>query len=156
MILWILDSNMDVWFWVAVCFLQFMQIYNFFFFFLALEQARILMHVITKSLLPYWLQSIKSRLDLYQVSLSIHGYALPVLLNPTTPETMEEWRDDVQTDWWFSLLLVAAEVQIVLFNCALKVFHSFSIALFKFSLPFQLCYRNWFWIQLHKAHKWCN
>jgi len=84
-----------------------MQIFNFFFFFLALEQARILMHVITKSLLPYWLQSIK-RLDLYQVSLSIHGYALPVLLNPMTPETMEEGRDDVQTDWCFSLLLLAA------------------------------------------------
>jgi len=78
-----------------------MQIYNFFFFFffLALEQARILMHVITKSLLPYWLPSIKSRLDLYQVSLSIRGYALPVLLNPMTPETMEEGRDGVQTDW---------------------------------------------------------
>jgi hypothetical protein len=70
-----------------------------------------------------------------------------------TPETMEEGRDDEQTDWCFSLLLLlAAEVQIVLFNCALKVFPSFSIVLFKFSLPFQLCYRIWFSIQLHKAH----
>jgi hypothetical protein len=78
-----------------------MQIYNFFFFFffLALEQARILMNVITKSLLPYWLQPIKSRLDLYQVSLYPFMDALPVLLNPMTPETMEEGRNDIQTDW---------------------------------------------------------
>lgn len=159
MILWILDSNMDVSFWVTVCFLQFMQIYNFFFFFfflLALEQARILMHVITKSLLPYWLQSINSRLDLYQVSLSIYGCSSKTL------ESHDSWNHGRRKGWCTDWLVILSSSccwgsNCALQLCALKVFPSFSIALFKFSLPFPLCYRIWFWIQLHKdAQRWIS